>query len=193
VTFRAGLLDGRRIVVGGGDGDAIPAGLRGLGAWADSLSDQVVLDDDAVAAWVGERLPLHGLVFDARPSFGHGGRDGLTAALRLAWLATRAVSTGALIPGDGPGKVTLIAPSPAAGPHAEAARAGLENLARTLSVEWARFGVTSVAVCPGARTGEDELATLVSFLQSPAGDYYSGCRFDLGAALGSARVEPALR
>jgi NAD(P)-dependent dehydrogenase (short-subunit alcohol dehydrogenase family) len=183
VTFRAGLLDGRRLAVGGGDGDAIPVALRGLGAWVDSLSDQVVLADDAVAAWVSERLPLHGLVFDARASFGHGGRDGLTTALRLAWLITRAVSTGALIAGDRPGKVTLIAPSPAAGPHAEAARAGVENLARTLSVEWARFGVTSVAICPGTEPSEKQIAELVCFLHCPAGEYFSGCRFDLGAAL----------
>ena len=59
-------------------------------------------------------------------------------------------------------------------------RAGLENLARTLSVEWARFGITTVAVVPGAGTSDDQLAQLIAFLCSPAGAYYSGCRVDVG-------------
>ena len=53
-------------------------------------------------------------------------------------MATRAVATGALIPA-GAGKCVLIAPRPDRGPFAGAARAALENLARTLSVEWARL------------------------------------------------------
>ncbi len=62
-----------------------------------------------------------------------------------------------------------------------AARAGLENLARTLSVEWARFAVRPVAILPGAATSSAEVAELVAFLVSPAGAYYSGCAFELGA------------
>lgn len=187
MSFRAGLLDGRRLAVGGGNahgthGAAIVDRLRELGAWADPLPDEVVPDDDAASAWVAERLPLHGLVFDSRAAFGTGGRSGLNGCLRLAWLATHALATGAMIPGEGPAKVTLIAPGADAGPHGQAARSGLENLARTLSVEWARFGVTSVAICPGAHTAEDDLAQLVGFLHCIAGEYFSGCRFDLGAA-----------
>lgn len=188
MTFRAGLLDGRRVVWAGGGGEAILAQLRQLGAWVDSIADEVLLGEDAAASWVGERLPLHGLVYDGGVEFGAGGGQGLQDALRLAWLATRAVATGALIPGDGPAKIVLVGPRAGAGPHAEAARAGLENLARTLSVEWARFAVTVVAVCPGAQTAEPALAELVCFLLSPAGEYFSGCRFDLGAV---AEPEPA--
>ena len=81
----------------------------------------------------------------------------------------------------------LIAPRPAAGSFASAARAALENLARTLSVEWARYGVTTVAIAPGARTDRRELAELVCFLVSPAGDYFSGCAFELGATGGRPR------
>jgi NAD(P)-dependent dehydrogenase (short-subunit alcohol dehydrogenase family) len=85
--------------------------------------------------------------------------------------------------GDGAaegGKIVMIAPRAGAGDFAEAAAAALENLARTLSVEWARHGITATALAPGAETTDAELAELVSFLVSPAGDYFSGCRFDLG-------------
>ena len=39
-----------------------------------------------------------------------------------------------------------LAPRPDAGPRAQAARAALENMARTLSIEWARYGVRTTAV-----------------------------------------------
>ncbi len=77
--------------------------------------------------------------------------------------------------------IVLIAPPPGDA-HAEAARAGLENMARTLSIEWARRGIRPVAITPGRTTSPAEIAELVAFLASPAGAYYSGCRFDLGAA-----------
>jgi hypothetical protein len=80
----------------------------------------------------------------------------------------------------GGGRLVFVAPSADAGPLAEAARTGLESLARTLSVEWARHTVTAVVVCPGASTTEDDVADLVAFLLSAAGGYFSGCRFDLG-------------
>ncbi len=124
--------------------------------------------------------PLHALLFDAARTFGGGGQPLLGAALEAAWVATRGVANGALIPG-GAGKVVLIAPRPSGGPFASAARAALENLARTLSVEWARYGVSAVAVAPGARTADEELAELVAFLVSPAGDYFSGCLLELGS------------
>jgi NAD(P)-dependent dehydrogenase (short-subunit alcohol dehydrogenase family) len=108
-----------------------------------------------------------------------GGQAGLRDAIEQAWIATRGVATGALIPA-GAGKVLLVAPRPSAGSFAAAARAGLENLARTLSVEWARFGVTTVALAPGAQTRDEELAELVSFLVSQAGQYFSGCLLELG-------------
>jgi NAD(P)-dependent dehydrogenase (short-subunit alcohol dehydrogenase family) len=80
----------------------------------------------------------------------------------------------------GGGLIVLIAPRPGS-PAAEAARAGLENLARTLSVEWARFEVRPVAILPGDATSSAEVAELVAYLASPAGAYYSGCAFTLGA------------
>jgi hypothetical protein len=50
-----------------------------------------------------------------------------------------------------------------------------------VSVEWARFQITAVALTPGATTTDAEVAELVCFLLSPAGGYFSGCRFELGA------------
>jgi NAD(P)-dependent dehydrogenase (short-subunit alcohol dehydrogenase family) len=94
------------------------------------------------------------------------------------WVAVREVAVGALIPGSEGGKIVLVAPA-----SASAAQAGLENLARTLSVEWARYGVTVVAVVPGARARPADLAEFACYLVSPAGDYFSGTRFDLGRDL----------
>lgn len=77
------------------------------------------------------------------------------------------------------GKVVLVAPDPQAGEHARAAAAALENLARTLAVEWARFGVRATVIVPGPRTTDGELGALVAFLASAGGEYFSGCRFSL--------------
>ena len=97
-----------------------------------------------------------------------------------AWLALRPAA-GAWIAAERPGLLLLLAPAPGdAG--AEAARAGLENLARTLSIEWARHGIRPVAILPGEATEAEEVAELAAFLASPAGDYYSGCAFRLGEA-----------
>ncbi|MCW2995118.1 MAG: hypothetical protein JWQ18_2613, partial [Conexibacter sp.] len=85
--------------------------------------------------------------------------------------------------GTAGGKVVLLAPATDAGEHADAVGAALENAARTLSVEWARFGVRVTAVRPRAGAVAQERAELVAFLASPAGDYFSGCAFHPGAAL----------
>ena len=85
-----------------------------------------------------------------------------------------------MIEGGAGGKVLLLAPRPGDA-HRAAARSGLENLARTLGIEWARFGIRTVTVLPGAATSEEEVAQLVAYLASPAGDYFSGCAITLGA------------
>lgn len=100
--------------------------------------------------------------------------------IERAWTAIRAIAVGALIPA-GAGRIVLLAPRAAASPYAAAVRAALENLARTLSVEWARYGITTTTIWPGPSTEEGDLAALVAYLCSPAGAYFSGCRFDLGA------------
>jgi len=112
------------------------------------------------------------LVFD-------GSRGGMRAVLDAAWDAIRPVATDTMIPRTD-GRIVLLAPRPGDA-EAAGARAGLENLARTLSVEWARFQIRPVAILPGTATGPAEVAELVAFLASPAGEYYSGCAFELGA------------
>jgi NAD(P)-dependent dehydrogenase (short-subunit alcohol dehydrogenase family) len=77
------------------------------------------------------------------------------------------------------GRIVYLAPASDAGEHAGAARAGLENLARTLSIEWARHGITLVTIAPGEATAAGEVAALCAYLASPAGAYFSGCLLDL--------------
>ena len=77
--------------------------------------------------------------------------------------------------GDDLEMIVLIPPS-----GDRPAQAGFENLARTLSVEWARYRVTTVAVAAGPHADGGDVAEVVCYLVSVAGDYFSGCRFDLG-------------
>jgi NAD(P)-dependent dehydrogenase (short-subunit alcohol dehydrogenase family) len=176
-VLREGLLDGRAVVLAGGVPAGIGAALGRLGARVEELDP--ALDEDAAREWAVGAAELRALVYDAGPGFAAGGQEPLREATENAWVAVRGVATGALIPA-GAGKVVLIGPRSDAGPFASAARAAVENLARTLSVEWARFGIGTVAIAPGADTRDDELAELVCFLVSPAGEYFTGCVFELG-------------
>lgn len=179
--LREKLLAGRRIAVG-----AVPApvsaGLRELEAELEHLTpEQLPAGEDEVGAWARAHAPLHAVVWDGAGAFGAGGQAGLDATLDEAWAVVREAATGALIPSPDPATLLLIAPHPGAGPLAEAARAGLENLARTLSVEWARYAVSAVLIAPGPRATDEQLAELVCFTVSEAGGYLSGCRLELGA------------
>jgi citronellol/citronellal dehydrogenase len=119
------------------------------------------------------------------------------------WLMTHAAATKAFIP-QGEGKVVSVTLSPHNGMpgmvHSGAARAAVENMMRTLSVEWSRFGIRLCAVAAGqfdtetlrtkyppevveavpstvplGRLGtEEEMAWLITYLVSPAGDFFSG-------------------
>jgi citronellol/citronellal dehydrogenase len=119
------------------------------------------------------------------------------------WLMTHAAATRAFIP-QGGGKVLSVTLSPHHGMpgmvHSGAARAAVENMMRTLATEWARFGIKTCALAAGqfatetlmtkypqvvvdnlersipiGRAGRsEELAWLVAYLASPAGDFFSG-------------------
>jgi NAD(P)-dependent dehydrogenase (short-subunit alcohol dehydrogenase family) len=171
-VLRSNLLAGRRIAVSGTAGQTLTDALLDLGAEVEFLAvDEIPAEDERVGEWARARTPLTALVHSA----------GLDAALEEAWAAVREVATGALIEADAPGKLVLVAPRPDAGPRAAAVRAGLENLARTLSVEWARYSLTAVAIAPGVRTSDEQLAQVVCFVASEGGGYLSGCRLELGA------------
>ena len=154
----------------------------------DALAGRAVAAGGAIAAQcsaAGASIVTPGadrvdtLVVDAGALFGSGGRAALRAALDGAWSAVHDVATAQWLRDGAGGKVVLVAPRPAAGEHAGAAAAGLESLARTLSVEWARFGVRATLVAPGAHATDEEVGALVAYLASAAGEYFSGCRFDL--------------
>ncbi|MEZ5075976.1 MAG: SDR family oxidoreductase [Solirubrobacterales bacterium] len=127
------------------------------------------------------------------------------------WLMTHAAATKAFIPQQG-GKVLSVTLSPHNGMpgmvHSGAARAAVENMMRTLSVEWSRFGIRTCSVAAGhfatetlltkypqqvvdnvarsvplGRTGRpEEIAWLIAYLASPAGDYYSGTTITIDGA-----------
>ena len=127
------------------------------------------------------------------------------------WQMTHAAATKAFIP-QGGGKVLSVTLSPHNGMpgmvHSGAGRAAVENMMRTLSVEWARFGIRLCAVAAGqfdtetlrtkypkevveavprtvpiGRMGtEEEMAWLLAFLASEAGDFFSGTTITIDGA-----------
>ena len=169
MILRDGVLAGTQIVVAGAWelGAAVRERAVALGA---TVTEREVGPSGEEVAFEGNADVL---VFDGSEI------EGVQAVLDGAWLTVRPVARAAMIDHGG-GLVVLLAPRPGS-PEAEAARAGLENMARTLSVEWARFAVRPVAILPGAATSPAEVAELVAFLASPAGEYYAGCAFTLGS------------
>jgi citronellol/citronellal dehydrogenase len=194
--FREGLLEGRLIGLAPPGRTALGDRLRGLGAEVRDVEADPA-DEPAATAAAGALGDVDALVVDAAALFVAGdGRAAATGAGRApegaadelaplraaadgAWVAVRAVANAAWIAPRRPGRIVLLAPAPGDGAHAEAARAALENLARTLSIEWSRFGIRTVAITPGATTPAADVASLVAYLASPGGDYFSGARLDL--------------
>ena len=122
-------------------------------------------------------------LFAAARARGSDGSTALGACMAAAWEATHLVVNRAFLAGADAartgGRIVYLAPPPRAGEHADAACAGLENLARTLSVEWARHDITVVTIALGDTTAPGEAAALTAYLASPAGAYFSGCLLDL--------------
>ncbi|HTT93133.1 MAG TPA: SDR family oxidoreductase [Solirubrobacterales bacterium] len=127
------------------------------------------------------------------------------------WLMSHAAATKAFMPGGG-GKILSVTLSPHNGMpgmvHSGAARAAVENMMRTLAIEWSRFGITTCSIAAGqfatetlltkyprevvenlehsiplGRTGRpEEIAWLLAYLASPAGDFYSGTTITIDGA-----------
>ena len=182
-----------------------------------------IRDEDAVGAFFDGLLERHGrldaLVNNAGGQFlspaeaisAKGFRTVIELNVIGTWLMTHAAATRAFIP-QGRGKVISVTLSPHHGMpgmvHSGAARAAVENMTRTLSVEWARHGIRLSAIAAGqfdtetlrtkyprevvenvagtvplGRLGtEDEMAWLVAYLASPAGDFFSGTTLTIDGA-----------
>jgi NAD(P)-dependent dehydrogenase (short-subunit alcohol dehydrogenase family) len=180
--LRSGLLDGRTIATAGPARADLVDALGAVGGAVRRL-DADLADEAATAAAAAQLGPVDALVVDAAALFA--AADGaanetapLRAAADLSWSAARAVANAGWVEGDG-GMLVLLAPRPGDGAHAEAARDALENMARTLSIEWSRYGIRIAAVTPGQATADADVTAVVAYLVSPAGDYFSGCRLDL--------------
>jgi NAD(P)-dependent dehydrogenase (short-subunit alcohol dehydrogenase family) len=193
-----------------------------LGGIAESAAMDI-RDEEAVAKLFDGVLERHGrldvLVNNAGGQFlspaeaisSKGFRTVIELNVVGTWLMTHAAATKALIP-QGEGKVVSVTLSPHNGMpgmvHSGAARAAVENMTRTLSIEWSRFNVKLCAVAAGqfdtevlrtkypkpvaehvhrtvplGRLGApEEMAWLVAYLASPAGDFFSGAVLTIDGA-----------
>jgi citronellol/citronellal dehydrogenase len=182
-----------------------------------------VRDEEAVERLIDGLLERHGrldtLVNNAGGQFlspaeaitPKGFRTVVELNVQGTWLMTHAAATKAFIP-QGGGKVLSVTLSPHNGMpgmvHSGAARAAVENMMRTLAVEWARFGIRTCALAAGqfatetlltkypqaivdnlersipiGRAGRaEEMAWLVAYLASPAGDFFSGTTITIDGA-----------
>ncbi len=197
--LRPGLLDGVRLALAPQEqvgatlslGEAVRGACARLGAEVTELhapapgtpEEQEAILDGAVAE-IAAGGPIDVLVVDADALQRRGaGPAAFVSAAEASWAFTRAVAAHALIPAERGGRIVYLAPA-AGSEHAGAACAALENLARTLSIEWSRHQITTVTVAPAAETSAGEVAALVAYLASPAGAYFSGCLLDLRGPAG---------
>jgi NAD(P)-dependent dehydrogenase (short-subunit alcohol dehydrogenase family) len=208
--LRAGLLAGLSAVVAEASepdtpGAGVPEALAQLGAavltcqlasaWDEPGAVDARIEELAAAEVeraLAELSSIDLLVVDGSSLFARARRAGggsagerraLLDCLDASWNVTGALASRAFLAPARPGRIVYVAPAPDAGAHAQAVRAGLENLARTLSIEWARHAVTTVAIAPaaGGPGAAGEVAALTAYLASPAGAYFSGCLLDLRA------------
>lgn len=177
--LRTGVLAGTAVAVIGADVRRLSDELERLGARVVASEQPPPADEESVGEWAAGHGLLDAVVFAAGAGFGAGGASALADGLDGAWASARELGRD-LIEGKRTGKLIFVAPVAGTGPFAGALAAGLENLARTLAVEWARFGITACAVLPGAATAEEEVVGVVAYLLSPAGDYFTGCALRLG-------------
>ena len=180
--FQPELLSGRRLLAVGPDGDAQTPAIADL---CRELGGECLTRSSTDQDWVvGEPLELLAITVapSVAPELAAG--DLVGVELCAVWAVVSGL-VGAALAQEGctktpVQKLALIAParddSLVAGPLERA----LENMARTLSVEWSRFGVRTVAIAREPETPPMEVAAMVAYLASAAGDYFSGCLLELG-------------
>lgn len=186
VPERRGPVDREQPIAEGRVARSVVDECRRLGARVlecDAEVEQAVAEPGGV-----DVLVIDGAGVFARGAARHDPREALRACLALSWELTHAVANRVFLASGRGGRVVYVTPPSrgrrqAVAQHADAARAGLENLARTLSIEWARRAITTVAIAPGAcgevASAAGEVATLTAYLASPAGAYLSGALLDL--------------
>ena len=182
-----------------------------------------IRDEEAVGPFFDRLLKRHGrldlLVNNAGGQFlspaeaitPKGFRTVIELNVQGTWLMTHSAATKAFIPQRG-GKVVSVTLTPHNGMpgmvHSGAARAAVENMMRTLSIEWARFEIKLCAVAAGQFDTEvlrtkypkavaenvsrtvplqrlgtpEEMAWLITFLASPAGGFFSGAVISIDGA-----------
>src|SRR5436305_671695 len=76
-VLRPELLQGYGVALAGGVREGVASWLAELGARVERLDVPTRAGDEEVGRWACHRQPLRALVYDARTSFGCGGRDAL--------------------------------------------------------------------------------------------------------------------
>jgi citronellol/citronellal dehydrogenase len=216
---------GARLAICGRKPDKIEAAtklLRDAGTPAEDLLGGIcdIRDTDQVAAFVGRLIDQFGridvLVNNAGGQFPAPSEaispKGWEAVIRNnlngTFFMTREVATRAMIPAKR-GRIVNVTAMVARGfpgmSHTGAARAGVENLTRSLAIEWAAYGIRVNAVAPGnnirssgtAQYGEaalemarratplkrlgtpEEVARLILFLASDQNDFITGAVYGI--------------
>ena len=220
---------GARVAICGRKADKIEAARALLSADGVSEADVYgapcdIREPDQVAAFVGSVIERFGqidvLVNNAGGQFPtpaeamspRGWEAVIRNNLNGTFFMTREVATRAMIPRKR-GRIVMVTAMVARGfpgmSHTGAARAGVENLTRSLAIEWAQHGIKVNAVAPGnnirssgtAQYGDDllelarkatpakrlgtpeEVARLIVFLSSDQNDFVTGSIYGIDGGM----------
>jgi NAD(P)-dependent dehydrogenase (short-subunit alcohol dehydrogenase family) len=220
---------GAKVAICGRKSDKIDAARAALEADGIAAGDVLggtcdIREPDQVAAFVGSVLERFGrvdvLVNNAGGQFPSPAAQmsprGWEAVIRNnlngTFFMTREVATRAMIPQQR-GRIVMVTAMVARGfpgmAHTGAARAGVENLTRSLAIEWAAQGIKVNAVAPGnnirssgtAQYGDDmlelarkatplkrlgtpeEVARVILFLASDLNDYVTGSIYGIDGGM----------